>query len=523
MLPGPLKDQSKTVTTEPASDSPRSSVWSRIRNRFARQPAPTPSTINTKSNNPWIAGLCSFAIHVALLLGLAIWTVSGFKGNGGISLKDQSGEPSVVDSVETLEMDSGKSDGEESIASIDMTSISPAILESNAQPSMELETPSTVAIESPTASLVQNAGVGKVGGAFVVASTEGRKKQNRGTVGTRNGATPASEAAVEAALAYLARHQRNNGSWSTRFDFPPCQDECDHGGVEKDPHEIAATGLALLCFLGAGNTMQDGEYQEQVNRGVYFLIQNLKIRYGRGQWLTEVAAAEMYEHGIATLALCEALQMTGDASIKEYCQAAINHIIYSQHPDGGWDYHPQGPGDLSIVGWQVMALKSAYGANLEVPPDTIRSIDVFLKRHVRKEFMFVYRNGLNPTDSMTAIGTLMKLFRGASKTDPTIIKAMEYLANVGPSNKDVYYNYYASQALFHFGGKPWTVWNPQLREFLIRTQEQNGHMAGSWFFSGDMSNEQAGRLYVTAMACLSLEVYYRYMPVYETTQDEFKF
>jgi hypothetical protein len=456
---------------------------------------------------------------------MAIWTVSGFKGNGGISLKDQSGEPCNEDTIETIEIESGGGEANEAIASVDMTSISTDILKTDAQPSMEMEieTNPVGAIASPTANLVQNAGVGKIGGAFIVASTEGRKKQNRGTVGSRNGATPASEAAVEAALAYLARHQRNNGSWTTRFDFPPCQDECDHGGVEKDPHDIAATGLALLCFMGAGNTMQDGEYQEQVNRGVYFLVQNLKIRYGRGTWLTEVAAAEMYEHGIATLALCEALQMTSDASLKEYCQAAINHIIYSQHPDGGWDYHPQGPGDLSIVGWQVMALKSAYSANLEVPPDTIRSIDVFLRRHVRKEFMFVYRNGLNPTDSMTAIGTLMKLFRGASKTDPNIIKAMEYLANVGPSSKDVYYNYYASQALFHFGGKPWTVWNPQMREFLIRTQEQNGHMAGSWFFSGDMSNEQAGRLYVTAMACLSLEVYYRYMPVYDSTQDEFKF
>ena len=124
---------------------------------------------------------------------------------------------------------------------------------------------------------------------------------------------------------------------------------------------------------------------------------------------------------------------------------------------------------------------------------------------------------------MTAIGTLMRIFRGRPKTDPTIIKAIDYLAKEGPSPKDVYYNYYGSQVLFQIGGKQWKSWNTILREYLINSQEKEGHMAGSWWFPGDPSNQTGGRLYVTAMACLTLEVYYRYMPVFEPATADFQF
>ncbi len=59
--------------------------------------------------------------------------------------------------------------------------------------------------------------------------------------------------------------------------------------------------------------------------------------------MTEAAPAQMYEHGIATLALTEAYQMSNDSSLKDPCQAAINFIVDAQYKrDGGWDYHPGG-------------------------------------------------------------------------------------------------------------------------------------------------------------------------------------
>ena len=477
----------------------------------------------SKSKNPWIAGLSSFAIHLMLLLVMAIWTISGTGIGGRLSI-DSGLTKEDSESFEVLVIDSQK-DGDLSQKGLGPDDLSSSIIASDAQPTLQIE-PGELSQKSETLSdsIRLSGSDGNVSGtAFVSSSLEGRTPKNRAVTGERNGATPASEAAVEAALAYLARHQRNNGSWTVRFEDGPCQGECDHGGMDKDPHEIAATGLALLCFMGAGHTMHTGEYSDHVSRGIYFLIQSLKIQSGRGTWLTSVAKSEMYEHGIATLAICEALQMTGDESLNESCQAAINHIIHAQHTDGGWDYHPKSPGDLSIVGWQVLALKSGVGAKLEVNAETVRGIDRFLRQHSKGEFMFVYRNGLKPTASMTAIGTLMRIFRGRPKTDPTIIKAIEYLAKEGPSPKDVYYNYYGTQVLFQVGGKQWKDWNTRMREYLINSQEKDGHMAGSWWFPGDPSNQTGGRIYVTAMACLTLEVYYRYMPVYEPTTADFQF
>lgn len=490
----------------------------------------------SKSKNPWIAGLSSFVIHLVLLLVLAIWTITST--GLGRRLSIESGVLTREEfSLETVVVESDTDDqpSQSGLGSLDVNS---SLLTSDIQPN-PLPLPGNVSPKPESISdTIRQSGTEGVGSAaiFLNSSFEGRSAKNRLAIGAKNGATGPSEDAVDAALAYLARHQKNNGSWTINLDHGPCIGQCDHGGQRLDPHEIAATGLALLCFLGRGHTLQEGEYSEQVSRGVYYLVQNLKSQSGRATWLTSVAESEMYEHGIATLALCEALQMNGDKELlTKPCQEAINQIIYAQHNDGGWGYHPKTPGDLSIVGWQVLALKSANAAKLGVNAETIRGVDIFLRQHVKNDYMFFYKHGSNtPTPSMTSIGTLVRIFRGWSKTDPSILKAIEYLGDVGPSRADVYYNYYATQVFFQFGGKPWKDWNDRMRDYLINTQEKEGHMAGSWWFDLKkntsekesyvrVSNETGGRLYVTAMACLTLEVYYRYLPVNEAVRADFQF
>lgn len=412
--------------------------------------------------------------------------------------------------------------------------ISSAILVVDAQPTLETNPGQSPQNAETISDSIRHAGGDNQGStrSFISSSLEGRSAKNRYAVGKTNGATPQSEAAVEAALAYIARHQRPNGSWSMAFADSPCKGECDHSSAGLDTHEVAATGLALLCFLSAGHTMQEGQYSENVNRGVYFLVQNLKSRQtGLSTWLTTANHDWMYEHGIATLALCEALQMKGDLELlTKPCQEAVNFIANAQHAGGGWDYHPRsGPGDLSIVAWQVMALKSALSAKIVVNAGTIRRIDAFLSKHAVGVFMFVYNQGEKPTKSMTAIGTLMRIYRGWSKTDPAIIKAIEHLGEQGPSPSDFYYDYYATQALFQYGGKPWQSWNDKMREHLINSQVKDGHMAGSWWFPGEprtaslIANNTGGRFYLTTMACLTLEVYYRYLPVNDEVTQEFQF
>lgn len=481
----------------------------------------------SNSKKKWISTLCSTAIHLLLLLVLAISTINipGL-GERSIISSMESGEDTSLTMLPEVEF-SEPSDEKEGLGPNEMTT-------SLFQDSMDVPLVENAEgnISPPTtkiSEIAQSAGVNNRTGAngFVSTAIDARRPENRKIVGAKNGATAQSEAAVDLALAFLARNQERNGSWSMGLALCP---ECTDVSTALDDHKIAATGLSLLCFLGAGHTLTQGEYNENVRNGVYYLVNAMKykgdpdrIYNSQGYWLSELSGAEMYEHGIATLALTEAYQMSQDSSLKDPCQAAINFIVEAQYKrDGGWSYHPRQPGDLSIVGWQIMALKSASAAKLFVPVEVLRDGDKFVEgQAVTNGYQFGYRRG-PATASMTAIGNLIRLFRGYSITDPVIRKANEWIAKQAPSVNDVYYNYYATQFMFHVGGDRWKNWNAVMRELLIHSQTLTGPMAGSWYFDGNTFNMEAGRLYTTTMSCLTLEVYYRYLPVYEASEDDFR-
>ncbi len=372
---------------------------------------------------------------------------------------------------------------------------------------------------------------------FAKSSIEGRTLANRNQLALARGGTPQSEKAVEAALVWFAKHQHRDGGWSTYFNEPtsPCNGLCKHGSIERlDAKRPAATGLALLCFLGAGYTHQQGKYKDEVYRGLMFLMDSMKrdeidgIDPRRpGQFSSPLSKHQMYEQGIAALALCEAYQMTQDSMLKNACQEAIDFITVAQHYDGSWGYFPKTPGDLSIVGWQMMSIKSAHGSELKVNLPSIRWVDRFLDTQQSEGGAKYGYRGTRPTPSMTSIGILMRLYRGFSRTDPRLIRGAAYIAENGPSRSDVYLNYYATQALFQMQSAYWPKWNAKLRDHLVQTQSQLGHESGSWFFEDESpppSNAVGGRLYCTALATMTLEVYYRYMPVYlDVNEKPFEF
>lgn len=356
-----------------------------------------------------------------------------------------------------------------------------------------------------------------LGPAFVTTSVESRTGGRRQQAVAKNGGNPQSEKAVEAALLWLARHQNLDGGWSFHLTAP-CDGQCQNPSTHSDPQRAAATGLSLLCFLGAGYTHQEGPYQTNVRDGLYFLTQIMKKDKRGGHFHQPIAQFALYEHGIATLALCEAYQMTHDPSLREICEDAIGFIYYSQHVDGGWGYDPKTPGDLSIACWQMMAIKSASAGKLKIPTASIKSFDRFLdSQQADNGAQYGYRNN-KPKPSTTAMGLLMRLYRGWSKTDGRVMRGAQYVAKQGPSASDVYLNYYATQLMFQAEGRLWEDWNTQMRDFLIREQAQYGHEQGSWYFDSAL-NQVGGRLYTTAMCCMTLEVYYRHMPIYAPVED----
>jgi hypothetical protein len=290
----------------------------------------------------WIASLCSFVLHLVVLIGLAVWTVRA--GLVGDSLTIDSGEAEsaelqvfeVADAVDIVEPQ--PLDAESSLPEMSLVPGMPSqtlVSEPSELPMPTISTDLMVELQTmPT-------GGGSLG--FAESSMAGRRSENRARLALENGGSAESEQAVERALAYLAQHQLNDGSWSMLF-AQACDGQCSPSCEGLDPRRFAATGLALLCFLGAGKTDMDEQYGQTVSKGVYFLLQNLRTNSSSGYWVGTEASAQMYEHGIATLAICEAYQMLGSGELKDVCQMAVNFIVEAQFRDGGWDYHPGTPG-----------------------------------------------------------------------------------------------------------------------------------------------------------------------------------
>jgi hypothetical protein len=336
---------------------------------------------------------------------------------------------------------------------------------------------------------------------------EGRRPDRRGAMVADGGGNAASESAVALALAWLAAHQRRDGSWRFDFDGEPCNDQCGNPGTVGATN--AATGLALLPFLGAGHTHMEGEYRDVVHRGLYYLKDAMVMTPDGG----DLHQQTMYAQGIATIALCEAVAMSDDETFRVAAQRAVDFIANAQHSKGGWRYLPRHPGDTTVFGWQMMALKSAHMAGLNVPSPTISLAEQFLDSVQSGDG--AYYGYMTPDESPgpTAIGLLIRMYTGWRRDVTPLSKGVAYLARKGPSESDMYFNYYATQVLHHYGGQAWPKWNEQLRDYLIRTQAAAGHERGSWFFV-DKHGSKGGRLYTTAMCAMILEVYYRHMPLY---------
>ena len=344
------------------------------------------------------------------------------------------------------------------------------------------------------------------------------------------GGNASSEAAVTESLKWLSRHQMPNGAWTFHHHLV-CNGRCGNPGDAKRATTFgAATAMALLPFLGAGQTHYDGQFQEVVRRGLLFLIQNAKAGQENGLAILDCRiGGDMYSHGLVAIALCEAYAMTEDPALAAPAQRALNYISVAQAGDGGWGYAPTNPGfsDTSVTGWQVMALKSGHMGHLAVLPQTIKGSSLFLDRVASDGgSMYGYRSPLTGKETRpgcTAIGLLCRMYTGWSKTHPAIAKGVDYLAKVGVNKTDIYYDYYAAQVLRHHGGAAWDEFNVELRDWLVESQAQDGGAKGSWFFPNSKSHRgphEGGRLASTSFATMILEVYYRHMPLYADTAAE---
>ncbi len=344
-----------------------------------------------------------------------------------------------------------------------------------------------------------------------------RRGEARREAARARGGSTESEAAVERGLAWLALHQAVDGSW--QFDLSGCR--CD--GACRDPGSLesstASTAIALLPFLGAGSTHLDGRYQENVSRGIYYLVSRMQPTPRGGDF----CEGTLYGHGVTTLALAEALGMTKDEMLVPYVRDAVRFIETAQDlHSGGWRYLPGQSGDITVTAWQLAALKSASLAGMETPSPAIDGVRRFLDRvQTQKGAAYGYRTpAAKPCTS--AIGLLCRMYTGWGTAQEPLLRGVTNLAKPGPAPQAIYQNFYLSQALLQLDHPVWPRWNVKNRDQLVAQQARFGHETGSWFFA-DPDTAPGGRLAHTALAVLTLEVYYRLLPIYgeEAVEREF--
>ena len=393
---------------------------------------------------------------------------------------------------------------------------------------------------------------GYPGAVMMAGGFGGRSGSTRVQMLKEGGGNAMSEAAVADGLLWLARHQAPDGHWSLdHFELYAHDEPSPNGKIEKctctgqvnRQDDIAATGFALLPFLGAGQTQKPNkeanqkDYSKTVKAGLDFLI----AKQGKDGYF----GGSMYSHAIAAIAMCEAYGMTSDPSLKTPARQAIRFIETAQDPGGGgWRYAPRTAGDLSVTGWQVMAMKSAQMAGLELANkgEALKQAEKFLDSvEASTKGGYSYMPGAPETVVMTAVGMLCRQYMGVSPRNPGLLAGVDRLKQVPPGMaNNVYYEYYATQVMHHMGGDAWDFWNEGpggkdshtgIRDKLIAKQcttaEKVGlpgatpalpaalaHENGSWDANGAWGADGGGRIMYTSLSLLTLEVYYRHLPLY---------
>jgi hypothetical protein len=368
------------------------------------------------------------------------------------------------------------------------------------------------AFEIPTG-IGNSTAVGEIGGygprgVPLAGSFYGRSGSTKEYALTNGGGTGESEAAVTRTLRWLQRQQAPDGHWALDGAFK------DKGS----PNDVAGTAFGLLPFLGAGHTHKPDKknvYDKNILKALNFLKSRQDMKKGD-------FGGGMYSHGLASIAMCEAYGLSQDPNLRPFAQRAINFIVSAQHQsNGGWRYSPGQEGDTSVTGWQVMALKSGQMAGLDVPDSAMKLAIRYLNTCMSETDYGYGYTGKGSTPTMSAVGLLCRQY--LQSWGPQKLEMIQGVKNhIRPSQakdskslpKMCYFNYYATQVMHHYGGDAWKEWNKVIRDGLVMSQVKEGAMEGSWDSTGDGFSTSGGRLMITSLNVLTLEVYYRYLPLY---------
>ena len=293
--------------------------------------------------------------------------------------------------------------------------------------------------------------------------------------------------AVDKALKWLADQQAGDGSWGN----------------------TAITSFALLAFMSNGHVPNQGTYGKEVSKGTRYLLACARESDG---YLVGPRGGNMYCHGMATLALTQVYGMTGDEDVKKVLKKAIDLIVRTQNPEGGWRYDPSPTGaDISVTIMQVMALRGAKDSGIHVPDKCMsEAIRYINKCHDGNSGGYRYQSFGGPAGYARTAAGVCVLYLCGEYDAKDIKKAVDYLERVGEDRQHWWYgHYYAAHALNQVGGEIWEKYYDRMKADLLPKQKASGE----WYVP---AREAAyGPTYQTAIAVLILSVPTHYLPIYQ--------
>ncbi|MFT7667572.1 MAG: hypothetical protein ACI8X5_000251 [Planctomycetota bacterium] len=477
---------------------------------------------------PWLAISATTHLMAFLLLAVIPWNIfdqeemSVVQTTIDLPVEDIFDEPEV-EPEEPIELEEPEDEPTPTDAEVSdhvETDTDQEFAESEGDPDLQAELPFTNDSINSILGIGGNPG-GKAGGRF----GGNRDLRSKGGSGT--------EPAVLEGLNWLALHQDSDGKWDADGFMKHDSAADQSSGPGHAEHDVGVTGLALLAFMGDGHTTRQGLHKDRVVRGIKWLRDQQDFE--NGLIGDKIGTSFLYDHGIATLALCEAYYFSKSPILRPNAQKAINFVTTARNPYGVWRYDvpPSGGNDTSVTGWMVFALKSAEESGLKIDSqafgDSLAWFDeVSDPQSGRVGYSEVGEPssrtpGVNDQyprekgEAMTAVGLLCRFFLGQTPAEQPIMKKhAELIVKTVPEwddekglSNDLYYWYYGTYAMYQMGGRYWKAWNKAMKAALIDSQAKSGAAKGSWIPNGPWGHA-GGRVYSTALSVLCLEVYFRY-------------
>jgi hypothetical protein len=322
-----------------------------------------------------------------------------------------------------------------------------------------------------------------------------------------------AERAVMAALRWLKANQRDDGSW-----------KCARA-------DEAGTSLALLAFLGHGETPDSPDFGPTVHKAMQYLASRVDANGMVSEKIDQFARG--YTQGLVALALSEAYAMTGSPALRQPVERAIGCVLRWQTSPksdsrdlGGWRYTANyQTSDLSVSGWMIMALKSAKSAGINIPPKAFDDATKYVWNTYRAPGFAYSTTFKDSAPATTGIGVLCMQFLGQGK-DQRVKTALDYLSkqkvewNKTKGGWVLYSWYYITQAMFQGGGGYWAYWNQQIRDTMVKNQLEDGRWPAPPQSEKESTELVTSPVYMTSLGALILEVYYRYLPIYQLLEGQ---